>query len=509
MKRATYLSKEHQSKEIKFSAEKRLSKRLKSDVLVVYAWQEKGKCQLPAISKAWTTQTSLLLDGDEFQGKEGQLQTLYISGETEKRLLIVGLGDKKKITHDLIRRLYAKVGQNLQELKVKSLSCMVPVNLGIPHDESAEALVFGLLLSNYQFNLHKSVSKKDKPVSIEKIQLIGTDKKGLELVEKAKKICKAVSLSKDLINTNADLMRPSDLVKVANEIAKEFPTVKATIFDKKRIEKEKMGLVLAVNRGSVETDPAFIILEYKGAPNGKNHTALIGKGITFDTGGLNLKPTGYMETMKADMGGASIVLSTVYAAALLKLKINVTAIVPATENAIASDSFKPGDVYKSYSGKTVEIGNTDAEGRLVLADALAWTEKNLKPTKMIDVATLTGAVAVALGSSCAGLLTPDQDLKEGLLDASSKTGEQLWQLPLVEDYKDDLKSHVADTSNIGNREGGAITAALFLQQFVEKTPWAHIDVAGVAFTKFPRGVFPKHATGYGVRLLVKYLQDCG
>lgn len=267
-----------------------------------------------------------------------------------------------------------------------------------------------------------------------------------------------------------------------------------------------MGLLLAVNRGS-DSDPAFIIIEYKGNPKSKEKTVLVGKGITYDTGGLNIKVSN-METMKGDMGGAAAVMGTIVAAASLDLKVNVTAVIPTTENSISSRSYKPGDIYKSYSGKTVEIGNTDAEGRLILADALAYAVDHLKPTRLIDLATLTGAMIIALGTETIGLFSNNDALADGLIRSGSDTYERVWRLPLHEEYRDQLKSDFADIRNIGGRAAGSITAAIFLQEFVGKTPWAHLDIAGTAYLEDgAKRYHPKYGTGSGVRLLIDFLEQ--
>ncbi len=416
----------------------------------------------------------------------------------------MGLGKKSEISSDVIRKAYRAAGSAAKERKLTKLSVIVPLRLGVNLEDSVESVTDGLLFSSYTFSEHKCEKPQNQ---LKSITLLTAEERALDRAKETALRFTGVALSKDLINLNADVVTPQWLGDLAKQMAKSELKLKATVFDKARIQKEKMGLLLAVSQGSTNKDPRFIILEYNGAAKSKSSTVLIGKGVTYDTGGLNLKPTGFMETMKSDMSGASIVLSTVYTAAKLGLKCNVTAIVPATENAIGPESFKPGDVYTAYNGTTVEIGNTDAEGRLVLADAISWAEDKLEPDRIIDVATLTGAIAVALGEGCAGLFTPDDKLANALLQSSDKSGEMLWRMPLIKDYNEKLKSHVADTSNIGNREGGAISAALFLQKFVKKTPWAHLDIAGVAFTKFAKGLFPKHATGYGVRLLINYLSQ--
>lgn len=267
-----------------------------------------------------------------------------------------------------------------------------------------------------------------------------------------------------------------------------------------------MGLLLAVGRGS-DKEPLLTMLTYTGNPKSREHTILIGKGVTYDTGGLNVKPTGSMESMKCDMAGAATVLGVLATVAALGLKLNVTALVPATENAIGSKSFKPGDVYVSHNGKSIEIGNTDAEGRLILADALSYAVKHLKPTRMIDLATLTGAMDVALGSEATGLFSNDDKLAEQLHKAGESTFERVWRMPLFPEYRDQLRSDIADLKNIGTRSGGSITAAYFLKEFVDDIPWAHLDIASTAYLNESKRYHPKFGTGIGVRLITELLES--
>ena len=266
-----------------------------------------------------------------------------------------------------------------------------------------------------------------------------------------------------------------------------------------------MGLFLAVNKGSSQ-DPYLITLSYSGNPKSKEHIVLVGKGITYDTGGLALKPAENMATMKCDMAGAATVLATVGAAAALGLKVNVTAIAPVTDNAIDAKSYKMGDVYFSMSGKTVEITNTDAEGRLVLADAITYAKTHFHPTLLIDVASLTGGIVVALGEDIAGLFSNDDPLAKDLLQSSETTGESLWRMPLNPDYKEMLKSDIADLLNSAGKTASSMTAALFLQEFASGTPWAHIDFAGSCYLSKPKNYNTSKATGFGVRLLIDFLE---
>jgi leucyl aminopeptidase len=295
------------------------------------------------------------------------------------------------------------------------------------------------------------------------------------------------------------------LADTARSFEKTSSKIKTTIFDKKKLEQEGFGLILAVSRAS-SLDPYLIQVSYKGAPGSKEHIVLVGKGVTYDTGGLSLKPTDNMLTMKCDMSGAATVLGAVQTAAALGLKVNVTALVPTAENAIGSKSYKLGDVYKSYSGKTVEINNTDAEGRLILADALSYAAKNLKPTCMIDIASLTGAAVIALGEELSALFANDESLSKDLLAASEKTGELIWRLPLHPGYKESLKSEIADLINTSGRDAGAMKAALFLQEFTSTVPWAHIDFAGPCYLTKPKYYNPAKGTGYGLRLFIDFLK---
>ncbi|MCK5083686.1 MAG: leucyl aminopeptidase family protein, partial [Candidatus Omnitrophica bacterium] len=281
------------------------------------------------------------------------------------------------------------------------------------------------------------------------------------------------------------------------------------ILNKKEMKAKKLGLHLAVNQGS-KKEPKLIIVKYNGASKKGDYTAFIGKGITFDTGGLNIKPSGHIETMRLDMGGTAAVIGTLKNTIALNLKKNVLFVCALAENAVSSGAYKPGDVIRSYSGKTVEVANTDAEGRLVLADAIAYVVKNYKPSRIIDIATLTGACVVALGNDYTGLMTTDDKFSRGLVRSSNETDDRAWRLPIYPELKDAVKSKIADIRNLGFPKGaaGTITAAEFLHQFTEGTTWAHLDIAGTAFDEGGgRMYFGSGATGAGVRLVTHYLQN--
>lgn len=492
---------------MKFEVGKSLSQSKAAEGLVLPFWQGKAKAEPAAKFATLEKQVQASIEAGDFKGKKGEVSILYVDSRKEKRVLLLGLGKKEKASAEEMRRAYGKLGQQAIKLKAGSLNLLLPAVKEMDASSVAHSAAEGLLLVNYAFDAHKKHSIKEEPSFLLKSAcFIGASQEALAQVKEAAQVAEGVYIARDLINTNADDANPQYLAKVARSWGRKFPKVKTTVFDRARIEKEKMGLLLAVNRGA-DNDPAFITMEYKGNPRAKDCTVVIGKGVTYDTGGLNLKPTGYIEEMKCDMGGAAVAFGTLYAAAKLGLKKNLTVVVAATENAIGSKAYKPGDVYDSYLGKTVEISNTDAEGRLTLADALAYTCKKLKPSRIIDLATLTGAMVVALGEESTGMMSNDDALSEGLSASGLSTFERVWRLPLFKEYKDELKSDVADLKNCGSRAASAITAGLFLQEFVGDVPWAHLDIAGTAYLSKPRRYHPKYGTGIGVRLLIDFLNS--
>lgn len=430
----------------------------------------------------------------DFSAKNGETAFCYDGSE---RILLLGLGKQDKATVEALRRAYASAAKAACGKKVKHVTVLFPKCK--QKEEFFQGIVEGLLLTNYSFT-YKCDSVKETPiVLLDKVTFIGVEK--TPLLEKFETIIGGVYFIRDLVNANAD-EKIEQLLKVSKKL---HPKVKTTVWDKKKLEAEKMGLILAVNRSSSQ-DPYLIQASYKGNPKSKVHVVLVGKGVTYDTGGLSLKPTDNMMTMKCDMSGAATVLGAVKTAAELGLKINVTAVAPVTENCIGSKSYKLGDVYTAYSGKTIEINNTDAEGRLVLADAIGYAVEKLKPTCIVDLATLTGACVVALGEDIAGLFSNDDDLADDLLGAAERADELLCRLPVHSDYKEAFKSEIADLVNSGGREAGAIKAALFLEEFVGETPWAHLDIAGPAYLSKPKLYNPMKGTGYGLRLLIEFLE---
>lgn len=495
---------------MEFIAIANMDHRKKADALIIPFWKgSKGVEWAINADKALASLISPYLEIGDFKAKEGEVLCLYVNELPEKRLFLLGLGQKDKISTEILRRCYGGLTKTALSKKLTSFNIPIPHIKPFNREDLITGISEGLLLPNYVFDALKSepAEESEKVSPIKKVSLIDASHDDLKIAQKTLVICQGVYFARDLINGNADDITPQYLVKCAQKIAKEHAHIKATIFDKARIEKEKLKLLLAVNRGS-DHDPAFIILEYKGNPKSKEHVVLVGKGVTYDTGGLNLKPTGSMETMKCDMSGAAVCLGAIQSVAQLKLPVNFTIVIPTTENGIDAKSFKPGDVYQSYAGKTVEMTNSDAEGRLILADALAYAVKNLKPTALIDIATLTGAIDIALGPEATGLMSTDDKLAKSLIKAGDATYERVWRMPLYEEYKDKLKSDIADLKSWNGRPGGSCVAATFLRAFVdEKIPWAHLDIASTAYLSEPKKYIPKYGTGTGIRLIIKFLEN--
>ena len=485
---------------MKFAPIPSLEGRTNADLLVLPFW-EGGK--EAADFGVLTKQFSRVIKSGDFKGKQGETALLYLE---EGRVLLLGLGKEGAESSETVRRSLAAAVRFARTKQAKKVQFVLPHCKKIERHDLVRGFFEGIFLTNYAFLALKGESLKENPVQLlEEVGLIGLTKKELPFLEKLEVICSTVFWARDLVNGNADDKTPAMVAKMVEGLAKKSKKLKVEIFDQKRIEEEKMGLILAVNRGSSH-EPRLIQMSYRGNPSSKEHIVFVGKGITYDTGGLSLKTTDGMLTMKSDMSGAAAVLGAVKAAALLDLKVNVTALTPMTENCIDGKSYKLGDVYRAYNGKTVEINNTDAEGRLVLADALSYAAMNLKPTCMIDIATLTGSAVIALGEEIAALYTPEEKLSKELLEASSQSDELLWRLPLHPEYKEALKSEIADLINSGGREAGSIKAAFFLQEFVGDIPWAHIDAAGPCFVTKPKHYNTSQATGYGIRLLFAFLE---
>ncbi len=421
------------------------------------------------------------------------------SGAPSKRYVLVGMGPAAKVDPALVRRIHSKA---VRSLAPGPQSVAIP----LPGAEGADwlgAAIEGLALGSYSFLRYRS-SNDDPPPCVRRIVVHTTRRDdGLErAVREAQVLCAATHWARDLVNEPPGAMSPAHLAAQTRRFERRGG-LKVRVLGKRELERRGMGGILGVAAGS-ETEPKLIHVEYRPSGRVTRSVALVGKGVTFDSGGLSLKPAASMMTMKCDMAGAAAVLATVRAASLLKLPIRVHAVVPAAENMPGPRAIKPGDVLTISNGKTVEVLNTDAEGRLLLADALTYADA-LRPDEIIDLATLTGACIVALGTDVAALYSRDAELSERLRRSGDAAGEPIWEMPLVESYKKELKSDIADLKNIGGRYAGSITAALFLSEFVKTERWAHLDIAGPAFAETVPDLGPKGATGFAVRTLLRHL----
>ena len=439
----------------------------------------------------------------QLTGEYKQLKAFTLQGKLDT-LLLIGLGKKAQWSLERLRRvcgITAKAARLLGKTAITNLHTLGPSTPA----ENAKAVAMGSLLGLYEFTKYKTADAEKRKV-LDHLTILDTEKQKADLtrgVQEGIIIAESTNIARDLVNTPAKDLTPKVFAAEAKRLLKPAG-VTVDVWDRKDCEKKGMHAFLGVSAGSDE-EPQFIIAEY--GSKKQKPIVLVGKGVTFDTGGLSIKyPYTSMLDMKMDMAGGAAVLTTLRACALLKVPQHIIAIVPATENAINGKAQKPGDVVKAMNGKTIEIANTDAEGRLILADALSYAE-TLQPQLIVDIATLTGSCQAALGFAFSGLFTRDEELRTALMAAGVASGDALWSLPLTDDYVDNVKSDVADMRNIGKDPyAGATIGAIFLEKFVAKTPWAHLDIAGPAFLPDEREYNPKGASGCGVRLLTEFVQ---
>jgi leucyl aminopeptidase len=449
-----------------------------------------------------------LLQSKEFDGKAGEVVLFHTHGKIQpKRLILVGLGKKHDLGLDQIRQAMGHAVKRVRQAKSGAFAVALPSI--VPHGASpidvGQTMTEGAILGSYQFTAYRSDAPTGKGVTA--MTVLAPQKDQLrqlsEGIRRGVATAEATFYVRDLCNHPSNVMTPTRIASEAKTVAKEVG-VNLKILEQKEMEKLGMGALLGVAKGSHEP-PKFIILQYHGAKNKNDRpVVLVGKTITFDTGGISLKPAENMEQMKADMTGGAEVLATMRAAARLKLPLNLISILPAAENMPGGRAMRPGDVVKTLSGKTVEVQNTDAEGRLILSDGLAYATR-FKPAALIDIATLTGACVVALGQFAIGMFGTDATLKDAIHKAGLRAGERVWEMPLWEEYFEQLRSDVADMRNIGGRGGGMITAALFLSKFVGDAPWVHLDIASTDWSERERAYIPKGPTGIGTRLLIQFL----
>lgn len=491
------------------------------DCLIVPLFQEEAlEKQVKALDAMYDGAVSRVIDLEDFEAKPMQSSLLYTGDKSTPRILLMGLGKKKSLTARSWKQAVGAAVIAAQGKKYTKLGLYVPAHVKkeFGTKSAGQSTVVAAERASYAFDNHKS-DKDARIVPLKSVSFVGIDGKEkrawLSGADAGAKLAEAINTTRHLANTPPSTMTPAFLAKAAEQVGKQFSKVNVTVLGKAEAKKLGMGCFLGVSQGS-ELPPKFIIMEYWGAGKAKkNPTVLVGKGITFDSGGLSLKPSNYMSDMKFDMLGAATVLGTVHAAAALGLKKNIVGLMPACENMPSGTSYRPDDILINMEGKSVEIANTDAEGRLILSDALSYA-KRYKPKEVIDFATLTGACMVALGNERSGLFSHEEKMVEKLTEASESVGQQLWRLPIGPEYSEAMKSEVADIVNLGQvggrGYGGASTAAAFLEFFTKDFetgepayPWAHIDLSCSYYGGKGKSWIRGGANGFGIETMIEYL----
>jgi leucyl aminopeptidase len=484
----------------------------RADVLVLGRYADEGRvpAEVVAVDRALGGLLTKVLQSEKFESKPGQISYVHTGGKIPaERVLVVGLGphrhgEKARGDAEPLRRAAAAAVRRARDLNAGSVAVFMPPD-GLSPRERAQAVVEGALLGTYRFDKYL---KEKNPRAVRALTVLEPDRRGAagarEGVRLGRIWAEATCLTRDLVNEPANVVTPTFLARRATEIAREGG-LKLRVLERAECARMGMGAYVGVAQGS-EEPPKFIHLSYVPAGRARRRVVIIGKGITFDSGGLDLKTADGMLRMKDDMAGAAAVLGLFHALPKLKPPVEVHGLIAATENMPSGTAQRPGDVVRAMNGLTVEIGNTDAEGRLTLADALSYAVRHVKPDEMIDMATLTGAVVIALGQGVSGMMASNDALAARVLAAADGAGERMWRLPLHDEYKEGLKSDVADLNNISSQRGaGAIVAALFMREFTAGVPWAHLDIAGTAFTERELPLGPKGGTGVTVRTLLGYL----
>lgn len=481
------------------------------DTLIVAAAHKRGEKGVVLTKMA--TAVDQLMDGlikersvdGEFKGKLGELLTIHpMKRLAARRVIVVGLGVQEDITPRALRRASAIASRHAQQTGSQHIALGLDgENKFLSTELSIQAQVEGALLGLYTFDIYQHVTSNEREHGVTQVTLLADPTQqniAEQAIRKAHILAQATNFARTLVNEPPSVLTPTELANRANTMAKEVG-LEADIFDLARIKELGMGGLLAVSQGSARP-PHFIVLRYHGAPDTRKGLALVGKGITFDTGGISLKPPDHMDEMKGDMGGAAAVIGAMRAIAELKPRINVTALVPTCENMPSGTAYLPGDVLRIFNGKTIEIVNTDAEGRLILADALSYaTKEGLSP--IIDLATLTGGIVVALGHTMTGLFSNNQHLTDKIIAAGQKAGEKFWPMPLDDEYSEYIRSDIADIKQTGGRHASSVTAAKILENFVGDTAWAHLDIAGTSYVDSKKPYQEKGSTGVGVRTLAE------
>ncbi len=461
-----------------------------------------------AVDRALDGGISQLIAEGEIKGKAAEFTMIHTLGRVPSpRVLVAGLGQQDKFGLHTIRDLMGTAVRRIRATGAKSAATIVHGAgiAGLDPEACAQAIAEGAIMGGYRFRKYK-FNGDENANDIETLSVVERDDSKLDAlrrgIERGIILGTAACHTRDMANEPANGLPPQALAERAQALASDAG-LECQVLDEKKLRELGMGALLGVSAGSAQP-PRFIIIRYKGKPDTDKTLGLLGKGITFDSGGISIKPAAGMEAMKGDMSGGAAIISTMWALGKLKPAVNVTALVPASENMPGGNATKPGDVLRAMNGKTIEVINTDAEGRLILADAICYARKEgLSP--IVDVATLTGAMQIALGSGATGFMSTEDGLAEAITAAGEAAGEKMWRFPLIAEYKEGMKSNVADIKNTGNRNGGAINAAEFLRFFVEDTPWVHIDMAGTDDSDKDKGVWVKGSTGIPTRTLINFL----
>lgn len=460
-----------------------------------------------AVDEALGDIISNLIEEGEIKGKLKETRIIHTHSKiSAKRVIVVGLGKPQDFNYDVIRTVTAaslKEGEKLGIKKVATIVHGAGIG-GLTPQLCAQALTEGAILGTYRFDKYKK--REEEPIEELKIVELNEEKikEFREGVRIGKITAEAQNIARDLINEPGNILTPREFAKRIKEKGDEVG-IEVEVFDEEKLKEMRMGLILGVGQGSAEP-PRLIILRYKSDPGSEKWYGIVGKGVMFDSGGISIKPAESMETMKGDMAGGAITFATIYAAAKLGIKKNLLGLIPAVFNMPGGNAIRPGDILKGYNGKTVEIISTDAEGRLILGDALSYAEK-LGADPIIDIATLTGGSIVAFGDVTSAVFSSDEKLTKEIIEASRFTGEKMWEMPLFPEYKEQIKSECADIKNFGGRKASPITAAIFLKEFISKARWLHIDVAGKEIYEKERNYLSQGGTGIGTRTLIHWLMQ--
>jgi len=480
--------------------------KIEADAIVLnfFEGMERPEGALAVINEALGGAISQLISQGEIKGKLNEITVVHSLGRfPAARVVVVGLGKQQELSQDKVRGAVAETCRLLRKKGVDNMATIAQGAgiAGISLEGVAQAIAEGALLGLYAFRRHKT--KEAEHGEIQKLTIVDADEARLPALEQGCRqgriLAETTNMARDMVNEPANFMTPTHMAEEAAKLAETYG-LGLDVLEREQMQELGMGALLGVAQGSRQP-PKFIVLRYQGGDSAETDVALIGKAITFDSGGISIKPPEAMGDMKGDMAGGAAVMAAIAAIAQLKPKINVMALVPATENLPGGSALKPADVLTAMGGKTIEIISTDAEGRLALADALGYArEQGTK--RIVDVATLTGAMRVALGTVCSGAFTNNQELVDKVITAGAEAGEKIWQMPMYEEYKEQNKSDVADIKNTGGRPAGAITAARFVAEFAGDTPWVHLDIAGTSMSEKERTYLTKGATGVPVRTLV-------